>query len=299
MISVIIPSYNSEHTISAVLQALQEQTYRGDYEIILVDSSQDRTPEIVHQQFPDIKFFHFEKKTDPGTARNFGVEQSAGDLILFIDSDCRAAADWIEKIVQAHQKHPYAAIGGAVENGNDPRSQVAWAGYMAEFREYLPQYKARLVPHIPTCNISYKRAAFTKIKAFNPRYYPQEDLEFNFRLRQEGLQIYFDPQIRIFHHHRTNLKAFFIHQKRVGTITSKMLKILPLAGSSIVRSKGLAVLALPLLAPVKWFKTLYVFLIKQPKTIITHLPAVVIFTLGLFPWIIGFSKGVFSNEEAF
>ena len=296
MISVIIPSYNSESTIIPVLTALKNQTYQGEYEIILVDSSDDRTPQLVKEQFPEVRFHHFNVKTDPGTARNLGIEMSSGDPLLFIDSDCTAQPDWIENMVAAHREFNYEAIGGAVENGNNPRNNTAWAGYIAEFREFLPGHPAHLVEHIPTCNISYKRRVFEN-DMFNPHYYPQEDLEFNYRLRQAGGYIYFDPSIRIYHRHRKTLKDFFAHQKKIGQITSRMLKIIPLQGAKIARSKILTLLAAPVLPAVKWFKTLFVFIKMNPKLVLKHLLGFLIFAMGLFPWINGFIIGAFSESE--
>ena len=296
MVSVIIPSYNSGRTIKPVLQALYNQTYKGAYEIILVDSSEDRTPEIVQKDFPKVIFFHYGQKTDPGSARNKGLELSSGDPVLFIDSDCRADKEWIERMVLLHKKLSYAAIGGAVLNANDHSSEVAWAGYMAEFREYLPSTPAGPVEHIPTCNLSYKREALKKVGKFNPDYYPQEDLEFNFRLRQMGMQLYFDPQVRVFHHHRETLNAFFGHQKKIGRITSRMLKILPLSGAFIARNRLLTLLAVPFLPLIKFFNTLRIFLLRQPKIIFAHIPALVILALGLAPWISGFLQGVFDKD---
>ena len=154
MVSVIIPSYNSEGTIYNCLTALREQTYKSDCEIILVDSSTDTTSSIVKTQFPQIQYFHFDQKTDPGTARNFGVKHARGDLILFIDSDCEAEKDWIEKQVQLHREHSgTAGIGGSVINGNLPNDIVGWSSYFGEFREFLPQNPSNFTFHIPTLNI--------------------------------------------------------------------------------------------------------------------------------------------------
>jgi len=296
MISVVIPSYNSESTIIPVLTALKNQTYQQDYEIILVDSSDDRTPQLVKEQFPEVRFHHFNVKTDPGTARNRGIQMSSGDPILFIDSDCTPSPDWIEKMAAAHKNFDYEAIGGAVENGNKPDNNTAWAGYIAEFREFLPGHTAHLVDHIPTCNISYKRRVFGN-DTFNPHYYPQEDLEFNHRLRQTGGRIYFDPSIRIYHRHRETLKEFFSHQKKIGQITSRMLKIIPLQGAKIARNRVLTLLLAPVLPAVKWIKTVLVFFKTNPKLVFTHPMGFFIFALGLFPWISGFIIGVFHDSE--
>ena len=297
MISVILPSYNSEFTISRVLTALQNQTFSEPYEIILVDSSIDMTPDIVIQEFPDIMFIHLQQKTDPGTARNIGLSKSSGDIILFIDSDCIAQPDWIEKMVCAHRNSNHAAIGGAILNGNDPKSNIAWAGYMAEFREFIPQQKARITDHNPTCNISYKRNYLEDLGGFNPKYYPQEDLEFNYRLGKLGCTIFFYPDICVAHYHRTRLSAFLKHQANVGKITSRMLKILPLSGSKIVKNKIIVFFIIPLLPFVKWFKTVLIFIRLQPKIVFSHPLAVFIFALGLLPWVFGFFQGVFQDDK--
>ncbi len=293
MISVILPSYNSEKTIAPVLTALRNQTFSEPYEIILVDSSEDRTPEIVRARFPDITYIHLPRKTDPGTARNLGIKQSTGDPILFIDSDCVAQPDWIEKFVTMHRQTDYAAIGGSVINGNDPENNVAWAGYMAEFREFIPQHPRREVDHIPTCNISYKRRYLEELGGFNPHYYPQEDLDFNFRLRQSGGKILFYPEARVAHNHRTTLADFVRHQANVGVITSSMLHILPLEGHEIVKSKVRTLLAAPLLPFVKWYRTVKLFARLNPLVLKEHPSAALIFGYGLFPWTKGFVKGAF------
>ncbi|RMF56297.1 MAG: glycosyltransferase, partial [Calditrichaeota bacterium] len=181
MISIVIPSYNSATTIERCLSSLYRQDYPGDYEIIVADSSIDETPEIITRQFPEVKLVRFNQKTDPGTARSEGVRNSKGELILFIDSDCEAEDGWIRKMVETHRAFPdVAAVGGAVINGNPEHDNIAWAGYMGEFREFIPQQPPGFVKHIPTLNISYKRWVFDKIGYFNPRFYPQEDLVFNY-----------------------------------------------------------------------------------------------------------------------
>ncbi len=293
MISVILPSYNSETTIEPVLRALKKQTYKKPFEIILVDSSEDNTPEIVRSKFPDIKYIHLPQKTDPGTARNLGLKESSGKYILFIDSDCVARPDWVEKMVSMHESSEHAAIGGSVLNGNDPQNNVAWAGYMAEFREFIPEQGFREVAHIPTCNISYKRKYLETLGGFNPNYYPQEDLDFNYRLVKAGETILFNPEAQVSHNHRTTFKDFVRHQKNVGKITSTMLKILPLEGSKIASSKLKTVIFILVLPIVKWVRTLLVFWGLKRSVITNHPLAILIFAYGLIYWAVGFVIGVF------
>lgn len=293
-ISIIIPSYNSENTVEGCLRSLRMQSYRGEYEIILVDSSCDRTPEIVSENFPEVELIHLEKKTDPGTARNIGIKEAKGDVLALIDSDCIAAHDWLEKIETAHRS-PHGAIGGVVKFGNQKDNPVAWAGYIAEFREFLPEQPKREVIHIPTCNISYKSRIFCKFGFFQGEYYPQEDLVFNYNLRKNGERILMDPAIQVFHIHRSGLKEFLNHQKKIGTITSKVLKVIQSEGSFIARNPNLAPFLIPLLPMVKFSRTVLVFLRFQPESITKRPLVLLLFALGLVYWVIGFTRGVYEK----
>lgn len=296
MISVIIPSYNSEKTIRRCLQALVSQSYGAPYEIVLVDSSQDETPRLVAENFPQVKLIHLDHKTDPGTARNLGLKQARGEIIAFIDADCEAAPDWLERIATAHQS-AYRVVGGSVRNGNDRHSAVAWAGYLAEFREFLPAGPPGEREHIPTCNISYRRQIFDDFGHFPGEFYPQEDLVFNHRLREKGERIFFDPGIVVAHHHRTRLCAFLAHQKKIGHITARVLKLLPLPGAGLVRRPSVAWLALPFLPWVKLARTVAIFLRCQPQIILRRPWVLALLAVGLMWWTKGFASGLYQSER--
>jgi len=294
MISVIIPSYNSERTIKRCIDSLLSQSYRGEHEIILVDSSVDRTPQIVTASYPKIKLIHLEKKTDPGTARNIGIGEAKGDLIAFIDADCTAAPDWLEKIGTAHRS-PYSVVGGVVKNGSGEDDLVAGAGYIAEFRQFLPEKPKREVIHIPTCNISYKRKIFRDFGQFQGEYYPQEDLVFNYNLWNNGERILLDPAIQVYHHQRSTLRDFIYHQKEIGIATSKVLRTIQLEGSFIARNPSLAAFFIPFLPLVKFARTVFAFLRFQPKSITKRPFVLFVFALGLVFWGVGFARGIFKK----
>ena len=70
-LSVIIASYNAETTIKDCLESLVDQIGGHPFEIIVVDSSTDRTPEIVNSQFPQVRFFQFNQRKYCGDARSW------------------------------------------------------------------------------------------------------------------------------------------------------------------------------------------------------------------------------------
>ena len=295
MISVIIPSYNSKKTIEKCLDSIEGQSYNGEHEVILVDSSTDRTDEIVSAKFDKVKLIHLDEKTDPGTARNIGIREAKGSIYAFIDSDCVASPNWLDRIASAHNSK-YRVIGGAVHNGNPKGDTVGLAGYIAEFREFLPGQSAREVHHIPTCNISYKKEVFLEYGFFQGKYYPQEDLLYNHMIGERGEKILFDPSIEVYHTHRSEFLSFIQHQFRIGNTTPKVLRVSNLSGSFIVRYPLPCAILVPLLPLVKFAKTIAVFLYRKPKIVLAKPMSVAIFGIGLFAWTIGFLKGIVTES---
>ncbi len=168
-ISVIIASYNSSRTIEKCLRSLQRQTNQEDFEVIVVDSSEDGTAGIVAHQFPEVRLYTFSDRRFPGDARNFGVSMAKGDILAFTDADCVVDQNWIKEIAEAHQA-PYPVIGGAIDNAN-PDSNVGWAYYFCEFSQWMPGFPKCEMAEIPTCCLSLKRWAFDTCGPFEKGTY--------------------------------------------------------------------------------------------------------------------------------
>ena len=87
--SVIIPAYNAERTLRRCLDSLVDQDF-DDYELLLInDGSTDGSDAICREYaaaYPQIRYFAKENG-GVSSARNLGLEQAAGNYILFVDSD--------------------------------------------------------------------------------------------------------------------------------------------------------------------------------------------------------------------
>lgn len=208
-LSVIIASYRSSATIARTLESLRRQQFPGEFETIVVDSSDDRSATLVAQQFPEVRLFTFAVRKYPGDARNYGVRQAKSDLIAFIDADCVAAPDWVARIVDAHRQRHDLVIGGAVGNGN-PEHLVGWAYYFCEFSRWMPAFSEQSMAEIPTCCLSMKRAAFEEFGPFLEGTYCS-DSAFNWKLTRAGQPPRFVPDIRVDHINPTGLRRFVKH----------------------------------------------------------------------------------------
>jgi glycosyltransferase involved in cell wall biosynthesis len=287
-ISVVIPSYNSRKTIAACLDSIQCQESKP-LEVILVDSSTDETVEFVGQKYPEVIIHHLRHRTFPGPARNLGAGIARGAIVAFIDSDCIAAPDWLRLMAEYHSQG-HMIVGGAIEVGN-PKSRIAWAGHLGEFREFLPVGPGRHLLHVPTCNLSYRKQLFTRFGGFPNAYYPQEDLLFNYMLYRRGIQVWFEPGIRIRHFCREDLRGYLSHQHRIGRVTRCTLKRIDMPGSTVARRAWLAWLASPLLGVLKFFRTSKIF-VENYAAVAARLPSLFfLLLLGAIWWGRGFASG--------
>lgn len=98
LISVIIPIYNGETYIDSCFEMICNQTYKNIEVIMIDDGSTDTTKEklqkIAQKDSRIIPFFI--DNSGVSAARNFGLKQSRGDYVLFVDVDDYIYPDHIE-----------------------------------------------------------------------------------------------------------------------------------------------------------------------------------------------------------
>ncbi len=122
MITIIIPVYNSEDTLSRCIDSILSQTFH-DWELLLIDDgSSDKSGEICDRyavKDQRIQVFH-KKNGGVSSARNIGLDHAKGEWITFVDAD-----DFIKKLYLAHllehsQKQVDLVISYAeIYNGDD------------------------------------------------------------------------------------------------------------------------------------------------------------------------------------
>lgn len=296
--SVIIPSYNSESTIVACLESVLNQDLAEPFEVIVVDSSSDRTPALVQQHFPMVHLIHREQRMGSGTARNLGVAIARGDILAFTDSDCIVESDWLRRMCERHDQFPdCAAVGGPIVNGN-PESLISWAGYLAEFSESLPHKFDREVNHIPTSNLSFKKYVFEQYGHFpGDGIVKGVDRLFNWRIRRKGEKILYACDIRVAHCHRIKLKDYLVHQFAIGRATVQILRRTDLPGNSVIGHQYLAVLLLPGFLLAKLTCTFYRLWRWHPRAYLDLFPAFPFLLVGLLWWLSGMAYQLRQTED--
>lgn len=288
--SVVVPSFCSSQTICACLTALLGQDLSLPFEVIVVDSSPDGTPDLVRRNFAQVQLIHLPQQTDPASARNIGARRAQGEVLAFIDADCVAAPDWLRCLYETLERG-YDAAGGVIVNAN-PESLVSWAGYMCEFREFLPGGAPRNVDNLTLGNAAYWRSAFWAAGGFPAGYFPQEDQVFHHTFRRQGRIVRLDPRISVSHIHRAERQAFLDHQCTIGQANARVVLQLALPGAGLARRPWLARLAMPAVLFLRFVRTLYACR-RVERALVLRRPALAwLCWLGMCRWGRGFLKGL-------
>jgi len=218
LVSVVIPSYRSSQTIRKCLQSLRSQRTDLSFEIILVDSSDDGTDLIVDKEFPEVRLFYYQERRYVGIARNIGVEQAKGNVVLFLDADCIAPPNWVDQMYRTIQSQRVDGIGGSIENGT-PLSLSGSVGFYLEFYRFLSyEGMPHISPFLIGANCGFKKGVFKDVR-YSDDYDEKsigEDFYFTWKLSQQGKKIIFAPSISIKHLNRKGWLKVLRYQYKIG-----------------------------------------------------------------------------------
>ncbi|MDP9253967.1 MAG: glycosyltransferase [Verrucomicrobiota bacterium] len=219
-VSVIVCSYNGAKTLAACLESLSRLDYPA-FEVILVDDgSTDSTREIA-ARFPQARYIH-QPNHGLSQARNTGAAAAKGEIFAYTDSDCMADPDWLYYLVGTLLSGDYAGVGGP--NVSPPAQN--WIQACVAAAPGGPSHVLltdTVAEHIPGCNMAWYRWAFENAGGFDPEYHKAgDDVDFCWRVQQDGRIIAFSPTAIVWHHRRFTLRAFLNQQEGYGEAESML-----------------------------------------------------------------------------
>jgi glycosyltransferase involved in cell wall biosynthesis len=290
VVTVVIPSYNSEKTIGKTLRALSSQKGEIGCEIIVVNSSKDLTPTIIAEKFPWVKCIQLPEKTLAGAARNMGAGIARGKFVAFLDADCLVDGNWMESMLE-HYSTEYCAVGGPIANANAD-NLISLAGHILEFSEFFPAKRISAVTHVPSGNIMLLESTFRESGGYEEGFeYAQEDRLFSWKLiKQTHKKFLFHPGIKVKHIHRTKFRDYVTQQWHIGQGGAEILKITDLRGSNIINNRVLINFIFLLVALQKLSLSLFRTLRWKPLDTIKRPLVIPLLCIGMFSWMLGFVK---------
>ena len=213
-ISVVIPHLNQADSLEKCLDSLARQTLDpARFEIIVVDNGSASPPSEVVERHPRTRLLR-ELTPGPGPARNLGVRSAAGEMIAFIDADCRADPEWLSVVLRALNSHPPGTIlGGDVRIWREENTgMTALEAYESVFA-YLQKRYIEQHGFSGTGNLAMRRTDFDKVGSFAGIQFA-EDIQWGQRARAAGCTFLYVPDMIIFHPARKTMRELFVKWDR-------------------------------------------------------------------------------------
>ena len=239
--SIIIPTFNRKDVLRKCLQALDKQKFSHPYEIILVDDgSHDGTRESVEELQKSLSIpltFLRQKKKGPAAARNLGIKNCSGKILLIIGDDIIATPNLVKEHVDWHSNR-YPQNNAAILGFASWSPQIEVTPFMSWLEKGGWQFPYGEIEgkteidwkYLMTPNISFKREFLIQNHLFFDERFPYaalEDYEFGFRFFQKGGTLFYNPDAVGYHWHHTNLDSACQRMFCVGESAKILQKIAP------------------------------------------------------------------------
>jgi GT2 family glycosyltransferase len=207
--TVLICTYNRHDLLDQALNALVNLTTEKPDEIVIVNGGDERADPVITKYSGrfgiDLKLIKTINK-NLASSRNIGLLHCTGDIVAMTDDDAEVFPDWVTQMKRVHAGHPEAgAVGGAVIGAD---SQHSFLSRLSDVATFPSAQQPGYVRTIAGVNISYKKEMLEIIGPQDETLFRGEDVDFNWRIHRLGFQVYYDPSIRVIHHHRPILRKF-------------------------------------------------------------------------------------------
>lgn len=213
MISVIVPAFNAQATLTACLEALLCQEALAERcEILVVDDgSTDETAAIARRH--PVRLLR-QPHRGAAAARDLGAEAARGRILLFTDADCRPWPGWAAAMLAPFEDPLVAGVKGLFRS--DQRALVARL-VQAEYEEKEARMLARCtVAFADTAAAGYRAEVFRAAGGFRADFGAVEDTELAFRLAAAGYRLVVAPAAVVSHRHPESWGRYARRKFRYG-----------------------------------------------------------------------------------
>ena len=281
-ISVILPVLNEEKYLEDCVNSILSQNFIGAIEVILaVGPSHDQTMKIANSLAArDSRVVVVESPTGKTAAGlNLAIAASRYSIIVRVDGHSQIPSDYCETAFQILNETGAVNVGGIMAAEGVSLFERAVARAM---RSPLGVGASRFhtgghAGESDTVYLgSFRKEALLAIGGFDERFTRAQDWELNFRLRESGGIVYFDPRLKVTYRPRSTVKALakqYFEYGRWRRVVSRRHKgsinLRYLAPPFTVLSTAVSLIAGALLSPLLFIPALvYMVFILGASTVI-------------------------------
>lgn len=267
-LSIVLPVRNEVAHLGDVLRQLQAQTLSPeDYEVLVVDGhSEDGTADLVHAFMDDMPNLSLLENPDgwASAARNTGAAAARGQYVLFIDGHCTIREpDMLEAALNAFRSgerclsrpQPLVEANGQGYGAAVSLARGSFIGHYAPSKIYSCE-DLRCNPLTAGCG--YELDLFRRLGGIDESFDAAEDLEFNYRVHQAGVDAFHSGKFTVEYRPRNSFLGLFRQMYRYGYGRARLTRKHPQAVSGMGLLLGLLALyflvlpVLGLIQPHAW-----------------------------------------------
>lgn len=232
LVTVVVPAREEEASIGPCLESILSQDW-PDLQVVVVDgASSDGTAAIVRS------FARRDRRVellvnDDGTitgSLNLALRAARGRWFVRVDAHSIVPPDYVRRLVHHLQTGDFSGVGGRKDGQGTTAAGRAIATAMASpfgvgNSTYHHGRSVRTVDHIPFG--AYPTALVRRLGGWDQRLLANEDFEFDYRVRQQGGTLLFDPDLKIAWQCRQSVKDLFKQYRRYGRGKADVARLHP------------------------------------------------------------------------
>lgn len=212
-ISVILPVLNEQAHLADSIRAILSQSYLGKFEVILaLGPSRDSTNEIARSLAAEDSRVILVENPSGRTAAglNIALNASTQDVVVRVDAHAEIPTNYLELVIEILKESGAVNVGGVMGAQGITFFETAVAAAMCSpfgvgGSRFHTGGKAGFVDTVYLG--AFIRQAVVDAGGFDERFIRAQDWELNYRLRQNGGKIYFDPRLHVTYRPRSNYRA--------------------------------------------------------------------------------------------
>lgn len=213
-ISIIIPIFNADNYLLDLFNALEKNAFFEGDEILLVDngSTDDSVKKCMNQvnKYPNLyRLLIYTEKAGSYAARNYGVKNAKGDILLFTDSDTKPISTWVESVRKNIKKN--VVMAGRIKL--EVQTKCLWEQY--DNLVHLNSEKSVIKNQVATANMAVMLKDFLKVGFFEERF-SGGDFEWSMRAKDTGLRIRYNKNAMVFHPTRKTFDQIIKKEQRIA-----------------------------------------------------------------------------------
>ena len=229
-VSVVVPLRNSAATLQRCVSAILDQDYPGRLDVVLaVGPSEDDTLAIADRAAAGDARVRVVPNPSGRTpaALNAGIAASDGDIVARVDGHAVVPPGYVRRAVDSLLQTGADNVGGIQDAVGETTFERAVAAAMTSrfgVGNASFHYGGDAGPTDTVYLGVFRRSALDRVGGFDETLIRNQDYELNWRIRDTGGVVWFDPQLRVRYRPRSSLRGLARQYFEYGTWKREVLR---------------------------------------------------------------------------